>query len=89
MALSEEEARAIVYGIGTAMLHGDKDLREMMYEDLDRDELKKIIRWTMRQNLNNFAYVAITNGLEPEEAWKMAALGEAIGSIQKEEDEEN
>lgn len=88
MSLSEAEARSIVYGIGTAMLHGDKEAREMMYQDLDREELKKIIRWTMRQNLNNFAYVAISNGIDPEEAWKMAALGEAIGGIEEEKDEE-
>jgi hypothetical protein len=88
MAMSEAEARAICYGIGTAMLHGDKEAREMMYADLDRKELQKIIRWIMRQNLRNFAYVAVSNGLDPEEAWKMAALGEAFGSIEEEDDED-
>lgn len=89
MALSEEEARAIVYGIGTAMMHGDKEAREMMYEDLDRQELQKIIRWAMRQLLRNFAYVAISNGIDPEDAWKMAALGEAIGSLEEDQEEDD
>jgi hypothetical protein len=71
--ISETEARNVVFSLGTAMLNDDKEAREMLYSDLDNDSLKRVIRWAMRHNLQNFASLAIMSGYEPKDAWAQLA----------------
>jgi hypothetical protein len=77
--MTEQDARSIVYALGTAMLNEDKPSREMIYEDLTNEELKKVLRWAMRQNLYNFAIIAAMNGMDIMEAWSTIAMNNAQG----------
>ena len=72
--ITETEARQAVIALGTAMLNDDKEARELVYSDMDTDSLKRIIRWAMRQNLQNFAVISIMSGVEPTEAWSQLAM---------------
>lgn len=72
--ISEEEARATVIQLGTAMLNDDKATRELVYQDLDEDSLKRVIRWSMRMQLNFFAQLCGLIGLDPYQAWSRIAM---------------
>lgn len=50
--ISEEEARALSSAISTAMRHNDKQAREALYDGLGEDDLKRILRWTIRQSIH-------------------------------------
>lgn len=77
--MTEPEARGIVYAVGTAMLNEDKEAREIAYADLDGDEMRKIFRWAMRQNLYNFAVICQFEGIDIKEAWSSLAMINALG----------
>ena len=72
--ITETEARQAVLALGTAMLNDDKEAREIIYSDMDTDSLKRIIRWAMRQNLQNFAVISLMSGMEPKDAWAQLAM---------------
>lgn len=77
--MTEAEARGIVYAVGTAMLNDDKEAREIAYGGLDDDEMKKIFRWAMRQNLYNLAVICQFEGIDIREAWSNLAMMNAMG----------
>ena len=84
--ISEQEAQQAVIALGTAMIHDDKEGREAIYADMDVDDLKRIIRWTMRQNLSHFATLAMLSGKDPLQAWSEFAMAMTIISSEQEED---
>lgn len=47
--LSQNDAINTSLAIITAMMKNDKQTREFIYEDLDADDLKRVLRWTARQ----------------------------------------
>lgn len=84
MALSEKEAIETAIAVSTAMLNNDKPGREMLYADLDTDDLKRVLRWTIRMSLQRHMVLCQLTGNDPMEAWKneslaMAAAYEAKG----------
>lgn len=72
--ITEIEAKQAVVALGTAMLNDDKEARELIYSDMDADSLKRIIRWAMRQNLQNFAVISSMSGIDPKDAWAQLAM---------------
>lgn len=50
--LSEQESREALVQLTTAMMNNDKDIREMIYQDFSTDDLKRILRWSIRHNIN-------------------------------------
>lgn len=72
--ITEKEAQKAVIALMTAMFNNDKDGRETIYEGMDEDSLKRIIRWAIRQNINHFAALSITMGKDPIEAWSEFAM---------------
>jgi hypothetical protein len=72
--ITETEAKQAVVALGTAMLNDDKKARELIYSDMDADSLKRIIRWAMRQNLQNFAVISLMSGIDPKDAWAQLAM---------------
>jgi hypothetical protein len=69
--LTQNDAINLSIAITTAMLNGDKQTREFLYEDLDTDDLKRILRWNNRFLLNIFAVVVGPENLK--EAWQLQA----------------
>ena len=47
--LTQNDAINTSLAIITAMMRNDKQTREFIYEDLDNDDLKRVVRWTARQ----------------------------------------
>ena len=84
--ISEQEAQQSVIALMTAMFHNDKQAREILYADMDNDSLKRIIRWSVRQNINMFASLCIVSGQDPEKAWSDFAMMANI-AINHEEEE--
>ena len=76
-SMTEQEAREIVYALGTAMLLGDKELREFSYSHLSKADLKKVLRWTMRFNLQHYTQLVLAQGYDPLEVWRELALSNA------------
>lgn len=72
--ISEAEAKATVMQLGTAMLDDDKETRELVYSDLDTDSLKRVIRWSMRMQLNFFIQLCYVYGINPQEGWQKLAM---------------
>lgn len=72
--ISESEAKSIVMQLGTAMINDDKKTREMVYEGLDEDSLKRVIRWSMRIQLNFFFQLCHVFNLNPAQVWANIAL---------------
>lgn len=77
--MTEPEARAVVYALSTAMMEGDKESREMIYENLTNEELKKVLRWAMRKTLVQHAQLCGIIGLHYKETWQAEALQNALG----------
>ena len=77
--MTEKEARAIVYALGTAMLNDDKPAREAVYADLTPAEYRKVIRWAMRPLLYNFGMIAQMQGVDVSEGWAQLAMMNAMG----------
>ena len=83
--LTESEAKQMVVGVATAMIQNDKQAREMVYGDLDTEELKRVLRWSVRWMVNSFMIVNVMQGIDPAQAWQDFAMG--ISSIQNEGEE--
>lgn len=65
--MTQNEAIQISLGIATAMKNDDKVAREMLYEGLSEEELKRVLRWTTRFMLRMFTSWCQSSGV-PEEA---------------------
>lgn len=82
MTISEQEARELTIALSTAMKNNDKPAREELYKDLEPDDLKRILRWTIRLSImRHVALVQLTaqaTGTDPQELdqqlWSMQAL---------------
>lgn len=72
--ISETEARQTVLALGTAMFADDKAAREVAYSDLSEDDLKRVIRWAMRQLIAQFAFISSLQGQDPVESWSEMAM---------------
>lgn len=72
--ITEQEARGIVVQLGTAMIEDDKEVREIIYSDLDEESLKRVIRWSVRMQLHFFGQLCVLIGLNPVEAWSRLAM---------------
>lgn len=72
--IAEEEAKGIVVQLGTAMMNDDKELREVIYKELDPDSLRRVIRWSMRIQIHFFYQLCSLFGLDPKEAWSKIAM---------------
>ena len=68
--LTQNDAINTSLAIITAMMKNDKQTREFIYEDLDNDDLKRVIRWTARQvgTLWFMSQAAIMDNMDPEAA---------------------
>jgi hypothetical protein len=86
--ISENEARQTVLALGTAMYEDDKDAREAVYAGMSEDDLKRVIRWAMRQLLTQFAFLSQMNGADHKEAWSEMALGFSLSIANDDEGEE-
>lgn len=74
MSLNEHEAIQTAIAVSTAMLNNDKPGREMLYADLDTDDLKRVLRWTVRMSLQRHMALCQITGLDPIEAWQEQSL---------------
>jgi hypothetical protein len=75
MALNEHEAIEMALAVSTAMLNNDKTLREMLYEDLDVNDLKRVLRWTARMSIGRHLVLCEMTGSDPAIAWQEYSLG--------------
>lgn len=89
MTISENEARQTVLALGTAMLNDSKEDREAIYADYTTDDLKRVIRWAMRQLLTQFAFLSQMQGIDYKEAWTEMAVGfNLLVALEDNEDDE-
>ena len=72
--MTEKEAKQAIVALGTAMMNNDKEARESIYADFTNDELKKVVRWAMRQLLYQTSFMAAVNDIPLETAWFTIAL---------------
>lgn len=74
MALTQNEAIEVALGVATAMFNDDKEAREIMYADLDAEDLKRVLRWTTRYYIRFWATVHTFQGIDPLEAWSQFVM---------------
>ena len=60
--ITENEAIKTSLAVTTAMINNDKMFREMVYGDLEADELKRVLRWTTRLLIQQFAANVVVTG---------------------------
>lgn len=70
-SLTQNDAINLSLAITTAMLNNDKQTREFLYEDLDVDDLKRVLRWNNRFLINTFAVLVGPENIH--EAWATQA----------------
>jgi len=71
----------------TAMSQNDKETREMLYADLTVEDLRRVLRWSIRWYLELFRDVALMGGVNPEEALKSFFLAYSLALTEKDETE--
>lgn len=68
--MTQNEAIQTSLAVITAMIGNDKEAREEAYANLTEDELKRVLRWTIRQFITHFVVLAAIGGRDPIEAWQ-------------------
>lgn len=74
MALDEHEAIEMAIAVSTAMLNNDKVAREMLYEDLDTVDLKRVLRWVIRMSIGRHMALCQITGQDPAITWQKESL---------------
>lgn len=81
MTISQNEAIEVSLAVCTAMLTDDKQAREAIYDGLEAEDLKRVLRWTSRFYLGQFALFAKLSNVPTIEAWQ-AFCADAIVQIE-------
>lgn len=72
--MTQNEAIQTVIALGTAFFEDDKESRDLVINMLDEDELKRVLRWSIRWMIGSFAQLYAIMGMDPKTAWQAAAL---------------
>ncbi len=86
--LSENEAKLVINGLLLAMIDNDKEAREIIYEDLSTDDLKRVVRWLCRMYLRTLWIVLSSQGYDPAVALKSQIMEMGMILSKTEDDEE-
>lgn len=78
--MNESEAILTSIAISTAMFNDDKPTRELLYETLEIEELKRVLRWTVRMSIHRHLAICALTGEDPIQAWQEHSLAIATGT---------
>ena len=86
--ISENEAKLVINALLFAMIDNDKEAREIIYEDLSTDDLKRVIRWLCRMYLRTLWIVLSSQGYDPATELKSQIMEMGMMLSETEDNEE-
>lgn len=72
--ISETEAKMLALSFITAMVNEEKEARETLYEDLDVESLKRMMRWVARFHWPMMHELAAKRGMTMQTFWQRNAI---------------